>query len=68
MPTITIEIPKKVLERAGRHNLLVVDPVEFERELRSRWEVEDARIAKNIAKREEKPGKARAIKYLRVLM
>ena len=68
MPSLIIEIPKKVLERRSSRRLIVVDPVEFEHQLRRRWEMEDARVASNQARREEKLGKAHAIKSLRELM
>ena len=68
MPTITIEIPKKILERGGARRLVVVDPREFERELRRRWELEDAKQALKEARREVQNGTAREIKSLRELM
>lgn len=68
MTTITIEIPKKVLQNGGARRLLVVDPKEFERELRRRWEVDDAKEASRIARQEWKYGKARLVKDLKVLM
>jgi hypothetical protein len=84
MPTITIEIPKKILERGGssRRRLTVVDPEEFEKEMRRRWELEDATArsggaddqggdaieASRAARREWKEGKTRQIKSLKELM
>ena len=69
MTTITIEIPKKVLERGGSsRRLVVVDPKEFEKELRRRWEIEDVKQASKEARKEMENGTAREIKSLRELM
>lgn len=69
METITIEIPKKILERgASSRRLVVVDPKEFEKEMRRRWEIEDAKRALKAAREEERNGTAREIKSLRDLM
>jgi len=69
MPTITIEIPKKILERGGSlRRLVVVDPKEFEKEMRRRWELEDAKQASREARKEVRNGTAREIKSLRELM
>ena len=38
MPTITIEIPKKILQRGTARRLIEVDPKEFEKELWRRWD------------------------------
>ena len=69
MPTITIEIPQKILERGGSaRRLVVVDPKEFEKEIRRQWEMNDAKRALKEAREEEKNGTAREIKSLRDLM
>lgn len=68
MPTITIEIPKKILERGGSRKLVVVDPKEFEKEMRRQWEIEDAKQALKEARKEVRNGTAREIKSLRELM
>ncbi|MEK7532409.1 MAG: hypothetical protein AAB579_02295 [Patescibacteria group bacterium] len=69
MPTITIEIPKKILERGGSsRRLVVVDPKEFEKEMRRQWEEKDALEASRAARREWKEGKTRQIRSLRELM
>ncbi|KKS37316.1 MAG: hypothetical protein A3G49_01510 [Candidatus Sungbacteria bacterium RIFCSPLOWO2_12_FULL_41_11] len=53
MPTITIEIPKKVLENGTGRRLLVVDPKQFEKDLRRQWEegedVEDTKRLLSVA-------------------
>ena len=68
MVTITIEIPKKILERGGSsRRLVVVDAKEFEKEMR-RWETEGAKRALKEAREEERNGTAREIKSLRDLM
>ncbi|TSC76342.1 MAG: hypothetical protein G01um101433_761 [Parcubacteria group bacterium Gr01-1014_33] len=65
MATITIEIPKKILERGGSlRRLVVVDPKEFEKELRRRWELEDAKEAVEEARQAWKEGKARLVSDL----
>ena len=68
MTTLTIEIPKNVLERKTSRRLLVVDPKEFESELRDRWENEDARAASRVARREWKTGKAKLVLDLKTMM
>ncbi|OGZ97569.1 MAG: hypothetical protein A3J10_03765 [Candidatus Sungbacteria bacterium RIFCSPLOWO2_02_FULL_54_10] len=69
MPTITIEIPKKILERGGSaRRLVVVDPKEFEKEIRRQWETADALEASRAARREWKEGKTRQITSLKELM
>ncbi len=68
MPTITIEIPQKVLARGVTRRLIVVDPKEFEKELWTRWELEDAKEASRAARREWKEGKTRQIAHLKELM
>jgi hypothetical protein len=69
MPTITIEIPKKILERRGSsRRLIVVDPKEFEKEMRRRWETGDALEASRAARREWKKGMTRQIASLKELM
>ena len=69
MPTITIEIPKKILERGGSsRRLVVVDPKEFEKEIRRKWEENDTREAIRIARQEQKSGKLRVVKDLKELM
>ena len=62
-------IPKKILSgRHGDRQLVVVDPKEFEKELRRRWEEKDALHASRAARREWKQGKTRQIKDLKELM
>ena len=69
MPSITIEIPKKILERGGSsRRLVVVDPKEFEKEVRRKWEENDTREAVRIARQEQKAGKLRTLKDLKELM
>ncbi len=68
MASITIQIPKKILQRGSARRLVVVDPKEFEKELRQRWEIEDAKRASMEAHKEVKNGTAREIKSLRELM
>ncbi|MDP3762553.1 MAG: hypothetical protein Q8Q97_00580 [bacterium] len=67
MATLTIEIPKSILKRKSSAKLLVVDPKEFEKELRREWEIQDAFIARKTARREYKTGKARELKDLKEL-
>lgn len=53
MATITIEIPKKILERGGSaRRLLVVNPKEFEKEMWRRWEIRDVKKTSRAARRE----------------
>ena len=69
MATITIEIPRKILERGGSsRRLVVVDPKQFEKELRRRWETKDAIDASRSARREWREGKTRQIRSLKELM
>ena len=68
MSTITIEIPKKILKRGNSRKLVVVDPKEFEKEIRRRWEIEDAKQASKQARKEMRNGTAREIKSLRELI
>ena len=68
MNSITIEIPKKILERGGSRKLVAVDPKEFEKELRMRWEIEDVRQASKQARKEVRKGTAREVRSLRELM
>lgn len=69
MTTITIEIPKKILERGGSaRRLVVVDPKEFEKEMRRRWEINDAKEALREARQAWKQGKTRQIGSLKELM
>ena len=68
MATITIEIPKEILKRANGRRLLVVDPKEFERDLRRSWEMGDATSALKITRQEQKSGKLKELKSLRQLM
>ena len=69
MPTITIEIPKKILERGrSSRRLIVVDPKEFEKEMQRKWEENDTREAIRIARQEQKAGKLRTLKDLKDLM
>ena len=64
MANITIEIPEKILKGNGNRKLLVVDPKEFEKELRKNWEIGDAIQASKIGRREYKSGKAKSFKNL----
>lgn len=65
METITITIPKKILSGTkGTRHLVVVDPKEFEKELRRRWEIEDTRKAVREAHRAWKQGKVRLVSDL----
>ena len=69
MATITIEIPKKILKRGGStRRLVVVDPKEFEKEMRQRWEEKDAMDAVRVMEREKRQGKLRVLKSLKDLM
>lgn len=68
MSNITIEIPQKILQRGAPRRLLVVDPKEFERELRRRWELDDVRESTRVARREWKQGKVKLIRDLKELM
>ena len=68
MPSITIEIPKKILQREGTRKLVVVDPKEFGKEIRHRWEIEEVKQASREARKEVRNGTAREIKSLRELM
>lgn len=53
MATITIEIPDEVLTgRKSVRRLVAVDPKEFEKELRRRWDLGDAKKASKTARRE----------------
>lgn len=67
MANITIEIPEKVL-KSGNRKLIVVDPKEFERDLRQKWEMGDAVSAMKIARQEQRAGKLMELKSLRQLM
>ncbi|MDP3934851.1 MAG: hypothetical protein Q8Q46_01375 [Candidatus Giovannonibacteria bacterium] len=68
MSTITIEIPKEVLKRANGRKLLVVDPKEFEKELRRSWETDDALKASRLGRREHGLGKTKTLKSLSQLI
>ena len=69
MENIIITIPKKMLSgRHGARQLVVVDPKEFEKELRRKWEEKDAIRASRIGRQEMKQGKARSISSLKDLM
>ena len=69
MPTITIEIPKKILERGrSARRLVVVDPKEFEKEIRRQWEEKDALEAVRVMELEKRQGKLRVLKSLRDLI
>lgn len=67
MATLTIEISEKVL-KSGARKLIVVDPKEFEKELRRNWEMGNAVSAMKIARQEQKAGKLKELKSLRQLM
>ncbi len=65
METITITIPKKILSGCSRvRRFIVVDPKEFEKELRQKWEIEDAKDAVQEARQAWKQGKARLVSDL----
>ena len=69
MNTITIEIPKKILSGRGvSRRLVVVDPKEFKKEMRRRWEEKDALEAVRTMEREKKQGKLRVLKSLKELI
>ena len=69
MTTITIEIPKKILERGGSsRRLIAVDPKELTEKARRRWEMEDAKEASLAGRREWRDGKTRTIRDLKDLM
>mgnify|MGYP001561665325 CR=1 FL=1 len=69
MPTITIEIPKKILERGkSSRRLVVVDPKEFEREIQRRWEEKDALEASREGRLAWKQGRTRLVSDLKELM
>ena len=69
MNTITIEIPKEILSgRRGGRRLVLVDPKTFEKEIRRKWQEEDAVKASKAARREWKEGKARPVSDLKELM
>ena len=69
MPTITIEIPKEILSGRGTsRRLVLVDPKAFEKEIRRKWEEEDAVKASKAARREWKEGKARLVSDLKELI
>ena len=69
MEDITITIPKKMLSgrTVGRH-LIVVDPKEYERVLRRRWEEEEAIKASKAARKAWREGKTRLVSDLKELM
>ena len=48
--------------------MVVVDPKEFEKEVRRRWEIEEAKQASREARKEVRNGTAREIKSLRELV
>lgn len=64
METITITIPKKVFSGHQNTRLVVVDPKKFERELRRRWEIEDAKGAIREARLAWRGGRARLVSDL----
>lgn len=66
--SLVIEIPKKILQGGTARRLVVVDPKEFEKEMRRRWEEKDALEASRAARREWKEGKTRQIASLKELM
>ena len=68
MNTIIIEIPKKILERGTAQKLVVVNPKEFEKEIRQRWEEKDALDAVRVMEQEKRQGKLRVLKSLKDLM
>ena len=69
MESITITIPKKILSgRHGTRKLVVVDPKEFEKEIKRKWEENDTREAIRVARQEQKSGKLRVVKDLKELM
>lgn len=66
--TITIKIPRELLRRGVSRSLIVVDPKEFEKELRRHWEIEDTRKAIKIARQEKKRGKLKVVADLKEIM
>mgnify|MGYP001597081041 CR=1 FL=1 len=69
METLTISIPKKILSgRNSTRRLVVVDPKEFEKELRQQWEMKEAKQAVTEARKEIRNGTAREIRSVRELM
>lgn len=68
MPTITIQIPKNILERGAVRRFVAVDPKEFEKELRRKWEEADTRQAIKIARQEKKRGGLRVVTDLKEIM
>ena len=68
MPTITIEIPKKILQGGTTRRLIAVDPKAFEKELRRKWEEKDVIEAVRVMEREKKRGKLRIVNDLKELM
>ncbi|MBI2055815.1 MAG: hypothetical protein HYT37_00325 [Candidatus Sungbacteria bacterium] len=65
MEIITITIPKKILSGRSRvRRLIAVDPKEFEKKLRQKWEIKDAKDAIREARKAWKQGKARFISDL----
>ena len=69
METITITIPKKILSgRHGARKLVVVDPKEFEKEIRRKWEEADTRHAIKVAQQERKRGKLKIVADLKEVM
>ena len=69
METITITIPKKILSgQHGARKLVVVDPKEFEKEIRRKWEEADTRHAIKVAQQERKRGKLKIVADLKEVM
>lgn len=69
MPSITIEIPKKIFERGrSSRRLVVVDPKEFEKEMRRNWEEDDTKRAIKVFRQEKKRGKLKIVNDLKEIM
>jgi len=69
MATITIEIPNELFARGKTpRRLLAVDPTEFDKEMRRRWEEQDALAASRAARREWKERTTKRIASVRELI
>lgn len=68
MTTITIQISKNILERGATRRFIAVDPKEFEKEMRRKWEEADTRQAIRIARQEKKRGGLKAVADLKEIM
>lgn len=67
MSTITIEIPKKILQNGVSRRFLVVDREEFEKNLRRQWEDgENIEDTKRLLKAMQNPKNQKRIPYAKV--